>query len=166
MPRTRVIPDTHVFAAIQRLLDRGGDKAVSFGSVSATTGLAPPTLVQRYGSRDGMVRAARLAFWDEVEHRTALAIAGTADKGPQGLLKAIGPVDAGAVAADLRIPDLAARATGWRAAVETALAHRLGNTPKSRESAALLFAAWQGQALWSAAGEPAFRLKDAVKRLT
>ena len=32
MPRTRVIPDTHVFAAIQRLLDRGGDKAVSFGS--------------------------------------------------------------------------------------------------------------------------------------
>ena len=166
MPRTRTVPDDQVFAAIQRLLDQGGDKAVSFGSVAATTGLAPPTLVQRYQSRDGMVRAARLAFWDALEHRTVEAIATTADKGPQGLLKAIGPVDAAAIATDLRSPDLAARAAGWRAAVEAALAQRLGNTPKARESAALLFAAWQGQCLWAAAGEPAFRLKDAVKRLT
>ena len=92
---------------IQRLLDQGGDRAVTFGSVAETTGLAPPTLVQRYQSRDGMVRAARLAFWDALDHRTAEAIAGTADKGPQGLLKAIGPVAAGAIAVDLRDPDLA-----------------------------------------------------------
>jgi hypothetical protein len=81
-------------------------------------------------------------------------------------LKAIGPVNAGAVANDLRTPELAARANGWRAAVEAALGQRLGNSPKARESAAILFAAWQGQALWAAVGEPAFRLKDAVKRLT
>ena len=166
MPRTRTVPDETVFAAVRRLLDQGGDKAVSFATVAATTGLAPPTLVQRYKSRDGMVRAARLAFWDALDHRTAEAIAGTADKGPQGLLKAIGPVDVAAIAADLRHAELAARATGWRAAVEAALALRLGNSPKARESAALLFAAWQGQSLWAAAGEPAFRLKDAVKRLT
>lgn len=166
MPRTRTVPDDQVFAAIQRLLDEGGDKAVSFGSVGAATGLAPPTLVQRYQTRDGMVRAARMAFWDALEHRTAEAIAGTADKGPQGLLKAIGPVPAGTIAVDLRHPDLAARASRWRAAVETALTLRLGNSPKARESAALLFALWQGQSLWSGAGEPAFRLKDAVKRLT
>lgn len=166
MPRTRTVPDETVFAAVRRLLDQGGDKAVSFATVAATTGLAPPTLVQRYKSRDGMVRAARLAFWDALEDRTAQAIAETADKGPQGLLKAIGPVDVAAIAADLRHADLAARATGWRAAVEAALALRLGNSPKARESAALLFAAWQGQSLWAAAGEPAFRLKDAVKRLT
>jgi hypothetical protein len=43
---------------------------------------------------------------------------------------------------------------------------RLGPGAKARESAALLFAAWQGQALWAAATEPTFRLKDAVKRLT
>lgn len=166
MPRTRTVPDDQVFAAIQRLLDQGGDRAVSFGSVGAATGLAPPTLVQRYGTRDGMVLATRLAFWDALDHRTAEAIAGTADKGPQGLLKAIGPVPAGAIAADLRDPDLAARAAGWRLAVETALTQRLGNSPKARESAALLFATWQGQSLWSAAGDPVFRLKDAVKRLT
>lgn len=166
MPRTRTIPDDQVFAAIQRLLDKGGDKAVSFGSVAATTGLAPPTLVQRYGSRDGMVRAARLAAWDALERRTAEAIANTAEKGPQGLLKAIGPVDPTAFAADLRDPELAPRANGWRMGVETALTLRLGGGPKARESAALLFAVWQGQALWATAGEPSFRLKDAVKRLT
>ena len=166
MPRSRIIPDAQVFAAIQRLLEEGGDKAVSFGSVSVATGLAPPTLVQRYGSRDGMVRAARHAVWDALEVRTGEAIAGTADKGPQGLLKAIGPVDPAALAADPRDPDLATRAAAWRAGVETALALRLGSGQKAKESAALLFAAWQGQALWSRAGDTAFRLKDAVKRLT
>lgn len=139
---------------------------MSFGSVSATTGLAPPTLVQRYGSRDGMVRAARMAYWDALDHRTADAIANTADKGPQGLLKAIGSVNPTAFAADLRDPELAHRANGWRLGVETALTLRLGGGPKARESAGLLFAAWQGQVLWAGAGEPSFRLKDAVKRLT
>lgn len=166
MPRTRTIPDDHIFATIQSLMAQGGDKAVSFGSVARATGLAPPTLVQRYGSRDGMVKAARLAAWDALERRTGEAIAGTADKGPQGLLKAIGPVDIAAIAADFRDPELALRAAGWRMGVETALALRLGAGQKARESAALLFAAWQGQALWSGSGEQAFRLKDAVKRLT
>lgn len=166
MPRTRTISDETVFATIQRLLEEGGEKAVSFGSVSLATGLAPPTLVQRYGTRDGMVRAARLAAWDALDRRTAEAIAGTADKGPQGLLKALGPVDPLAITADLRDPELARRAAGWRSAVETALAQRLGAGQKARESAALLFAAWQGQALWSGAGDAGFRLKDAVKRLT
>jgi AcrR family transcriptional regulator len=166
MPRTRSIPDDQVFAVIQRLLAEGGEKAVSFGTVGKATGLAPPTLVQRYGSRDAMVRAARLSAWEALEHRTVAAIAETADKGPQGLLKAIGPVNASALAADLRDPELAQRAAGWRSGVETALTLRLGGGQKARESAALLFAAWQGQALWAEAGQTAFRLKDAVKRLT
>jgi hypothetical protein len=166
MPRTRVIPDEQVFSIIRRMLDHGGDKAVSFGTVSAATGLAPPSLVQRYGTRGAMVRAARLSAWDALDLRLAEAVAETAGKGPQGLLKALGPVNATAIARDLRDPDLAARAAKWRANVETALADRIGTGAKARESAALLFATWQGQALWSATGEPAFRLKDAVKRLT
>lgn len=166
MPRTRIIPDETVFATIQRLLEEGGDKAVSFGSVAKATGLAPPTLVQRYGNREGMVRAARLAAWDALEQRTAHAIAETAEKGPQGFLKAIGLVDFAALASDLRDPELAQRAATWRQGVETALTLRLGGGQKARESAALLFAAWQGQMLWSGAGEQAVRLKDAVKRLT
>lgn len=166
MPRTRVIPDEQVFSIIRGMLDHGGDKAVSFGTVSAATGLAPPSLVQRYGSRDAMVRAARLSAWDALDHRLAEAVAQTADKGPQGLLKALGAINAAAIAFDLRDPELAARAAKWRAGIEAALAERMGTGNKARESAALLFAAWQGQALWQAAGESAFRLKDAVKRLT
>lgn len=166
MARKRIIPDATVFGIIQRLLEEGGDKAVSFGSVATATGLAPPTLVQRYGSRDAMVRAARLAFWDMLERRTGDAVAATAGKGPQGLLKAIGPVKATDIATDLRDPELAQRAAAWRAGVEAALAERLGSGAKARESAGLLFAAWQGLALWSAVGQTDLRLKDAVKRLT
>jgi hypothetical protein len=166
MPRTRTIPDDRVFAAILRLLAEGGDKAVSFGTVSTATSLAPPTLVQRYGSRDRMVRAARLSAWDALDARTSKAISETADKGPQGLLKAIGTVDATFLASDLKDPELALRASAWRARVESALGLRLGAGAKAKESAALLFASWQGHLLWAPAGGTAFRLKDAVKRLT
>ena len=36
---------------------------------------------------------------------------------------------------------------------------------RDAEAAAMLFAAWQGQMLWRAAGGKGFRLKDAAKRL-
>jgi AcrR family transcriptional regulator len=166
MPRTRTIPDDRIFAAIQRLLDEGGDRAVSFATVAAETGLAPPTLVQRYGSRDGMVRMARLAAWDRLSATTAQAITETETKGPQALLKALGAADPAFLVSDARDPDLAQRAAAWQATVESALALRLGTGQKARETAALLFAAWQGQLLWSRIGLPGFKLKDAVRRLT
>jgi AcrR family transcriptional regulator len=166
MPRIKTISDASVFATVRQMLATGGDKAVSFAKVAAATGLAAPTLVQRFGSRDGMVRAARQAAWEALEAQTADAIAKTADKGPQALLKAISPVDAAAIAADLRDPDLAQRAAAWRATLESALSLRLGTGPKARETAALCFAVWQGQAIWDATGASGFRLKDAVKRLT
>lgn len=166
MPRQKTIPDLAVFATIQRMLSVGGDKAVSFATVAAATGLAAPTLAQRFGTRDGMVRAARHAGWQTLEAQTDKAINTSADKGPQALLKAVGTINAAVLLADFRDPDLVQRAAAWRAKVEAALALRLGTGPKARDSAALLFAAWQGQALWSPAGDSAFRLKEAVKRLT
>jgi hypothetical protein len=166
MPRTRTIPDDRVFAAVHALLADGGDKAVSFSAVSGATGLAAPTLVQRYANRQGMLKAARLASWAQRQAATEQAIVATSGKGPQALLKALAPVDAFALAFDQRDTDLVQCAQAWRATVEAALALRLGTGPKARESAALLFAAWQGQALWPALGGGGFKLKDAVKRLT
>jgi AcrR family transcriptional regulator len=166
MPRTRTIPDSRIFEAIQQLLDKGGDRAVSFATVAAATGLAPPTLVQRYGSRDGMVRAARVAAWERLSATTLQAIRATEDKGPQALLKALAATDPASLVLDARDPDLAQRAAAWQATVESALALRLGSGQKARETAALLFAAWQGQLLWSGLGQPGFKLKDAVRRLT
>ncbi len=139
---------------------------MSFASVSAATGLAPPTLVQRYGSRDNMVRATRVAAWDRLARRTSEAIRSTEDKGPQALLKALGDADPAGLVSDCRDPELAQMAAHWRAAVESALALRLGTGQKARESAALLFAAWQGQLLWSRAGPSGIKMKDAVRRLT
>ncbi|WP_309663944.1 TetR family transcriptional regulator [Tabrizicola sp.] len=163
MPRTKTIPDATIFSAIRQLLAEGGEKAVSFSTVANSTGLAAPTLVQRYGSRDGMVKAALLAAWDAIDAATDAAIAATADKGPQALLKAL---DVGAKPLDGRDEELRLRAARWRAAVESSLSLRVGSGEKGRETASLLFAVWQGQQLWAAAGGRGFRLKDAIKRLT
>jgi AcrR family transcriptional regulator len=165
MPRTRTIPDERIFAAIHRLLAEGGDRAVSFATVGAATGLAPPTLVQRYGSRDGMVRAARLAAWEKLSAQTLEAIVATEKKGPHALLKALGDAHPSVVTSDFRDPELAGRAVAWKATVESVLAMRLGGGTKGREAATLLFAAWQGQLAWAHAGEAGFKLKDIARRL-
>jgi AcrR family transcriptional regulator len=173
MGRNRTIPDDDVFLAIRRLLAEGGEKAVAFSSVARATGLAAPTLVQRYGSRDAMLRAALMRAWDGLEAATALAEAEApaSPKGAAQLLKALSgdhseTADLALLAADFRDPPVRARAAAWRERVEAALALRLGGGAKGREAAAILFAAWQGQALWRLAGERTFRIKDAIRRLT
>lgn len=161
MARRRAISDDRVFAAVQKLLAQGGERAVSFSAVAAATGLAGSTLVQRYGNRLGMIRAARLAAWDRLQAATEAAMVATADKGAAGLLKALGAVDVSALVADLRDPTLRDRALAWRAMLESALALRLGGA-KAAEVAKILFAVWQGQLLWDPQG---LRLKDVIKRL-
>lgn len=174
MSRTKTIPDLAIYAAIRRILARRGDKAVSFSSVAQATGLAPATLVQRYGSRDRMVKAALLAGWDSLDARTQAAAQATLSKGPHALLKALasgadpeadGEADLGLLVMDMRDATLRMRAADWRAAIEAALAPRMGGGEQGREAAALLFAAWQGQMLWDRAGGKGFRLKDAARRL-
>ncbi|MFN7223420.1 MAG: transcriptional regulator [Paracoccaceae bacterium] len=162
-----------MYACIRALLTKSGDRAASFGAVSRATGLAAPTLVQRYGSQEAMVRAALMDGWDALDRATDAA-EGASDlsvKGAQMFLKSLGAergetADLSLLAADFRDPALRDRALAWRARVEQALAMRLGGGAKGREAAALLFAAWQGQLLWMAAGDKGFRLKDAIKRLT
>lgn len=173
MARPRSIPDAEIFAAIRLLLSRDGEKAASFGAVARATGLAAPTLVQRYGSQAGMIRAALLDAWDRLDAATTLAMADRdmTAKGAQTLLKALADEapDADGIAllaSDFRDPALRDRAAAWRQRVEDALAQRLGAGGKGRDAAAILFAAWQGQALWQVAGGRSFKLKDAVRRLT
>ena len=167
MSRPRTIPDDAIFAEVRRLLAEGGDKAVAFASVARATGLAAPTLVQRYGSREGMVRAALMAAWDALDAQTAAAEVG-ADTA-LALLKALGAgaetADLSRLAADFRDPALRARAEAWRGRVEAALVLALGGGPKAREAAAMLFVAWQGRMLWQDVGGKGIRLKELVRRL-
>lgn len=164
MARPRTLPDSAVLAAVRQLLAAGGDKAVSFGAVGRATGLAPSTLAQRYGSVDAMRAAAVRDGWQVLAEATATVLDATAGKGPQGLLKALDAVagEVGLLLAGSTGEAGRARAADWRRMVETALAQRFGPGGKGREAAAILFAAWQGQAMWGGDG---FRIKDAAKRL-
>ncbi len=192
MARPRTLPDSDVFAAILHRIATEGEKAVSFASIARATGLAGASLVQRYGGLPQMVEQALVWGWDQLEARATAAEVAAHDKGPQALLKALGdggpnlpiaappmaalPMAAPSMAAppmaalpmaalltaSLRSARLRARAAGWRAKVEAMLTARLPDP----ERAAILFAAWQGQLLWEAAGDKGFRLKDALKRLS
>ncbi len=167
MARPRSIPDAEIFAAIRALLARDGEKAVAFGTVARLTGLAAPSLVQRYGNRDGMIRAALLDGWQDLQTRTAA----TAEVQPHALLKVMAEpaavmTDPALMALTLRDATLRAAAEAWRAELESLLALRLGAGTKGAEAAAMLFAAWQGQLLWRHAGGKGFRVKEAAKRLT
>lgn len=172
MPRKKIIPDTEVFAIVRRLLAEGGDKAVAFGSVARATGLAASTLVQRFEKRENMVRAALADGWDQLDAACAEAEKNTAmgQKGAAAFLKSLGAEATGAadlslLAIDFRDAHLRIRAEEWRARVETALAFRLGQGARARETAAILFAVWMGQVLWLPAGGKAFKIKDVLKRL-
>jgi len=167
MARPRTVPDADIYAVIRRLLTAEGEKAVAFGSVSKAIGLAPPTLVQRYGNREGMIRAALLAGWQELTEMTEQLA--SAEVTAHGLLKALtaparGMTDPAMMALCARDPEVREAAARWRQQVETALAQRLGGSGRTGE-AAILFAAWQGQTLWLDTGGKGFRLKDAARRL-
>ncbi len=173
MGRTKTVSDAEIFVAIRQLLAAGGEKAVAFASVARATGLAGPTLVQRFGSRAAMIRAAHLAAWDRLDAATAMIVAKSdlSVKGAQKLLKSLSDGHADAVdltmlSMDFRDSVLRLRAENWRQSVETTLGLQLGGGAKGREAAALLFAAWQGQMLWQLAGGKGFKIKDAVKRFT
>lgn len=164
MPRHRTLPDTEVFALVLAAMTNQGEKAISFGNLSRSCGLAPATLAQRFGSVEGMVHAALAAEWDRlcaaVEAETA-----DPDKGAQGLLKRLPAPGAAMLAASQRDAGLRARADDWRLRVEAAVAARRGGSPKGREVAAMLVAAWYGRLLWDAFGAKGFKLSDLMKRL-
>lgn len=161
MARPRTIPDAVVHDAVLALIRLGGDKAVTFSAVAARAGLAASSLAERHGSVAGMIADARNGIWDRVEAATtvALAQAPMTAKGATGLLKALSGYGVPPVSADPM------RAGHWRATIEAALAQRLGGGTRGRESAAILFAVWQGQLAWGGVGGKLPRLKDVLRRL-
>ncbi len=169
MARTKLISDRDVFQQVLALLLQNGEKAVTFSTVSAATGLAPTTLVQRFGSCNEMILSAIAQAWAELDSLIEAATLDTAplNKGLPGLLKSLaGPIDPGALLTlSLRDPGLIGQAKAWRHKVEQAIAARIDVSAKAKETAALIFAAWQGRMLWDAGGGKGFRLGDAIKRL-
>lgn len=169
MPRRKIHSDADVLKAARQLFAMGGAKAVSFGNLSRATGLAASTLAQRFGTVEGLEAAAARAGWVEASARLEAADLASQGKGPQALLKALeeGLEDdplgiAGLVTLSQRDPAAWEAATAWRCQLEMRLALRIGQGEKARQTAQVLFAAWQGRLIW---GNSDLRLKDLVRRI-
>ncbi len=173
MARPRRIPDTSVYALIRTMLAQDGPRGVSFAAVAARSGLAAPSLVERYGSRDRMVLAALTEGWDRIDQLTALAISATGkgSKGAAALLKSLAPADPALPPPELPVllgqlldAPLRLRAAAWRDRVIAALGEKLGHPGHAR--AEMLFAAWQGRLFWEPMIDQSFRLRDAARLFT
>ena len=58
-PRPRTVPDEHILGAAQRAMSRLGPARLTLAEVAKEAGLSPATLVQRFGSKRGLM----LALW-------------------------------------------------------------------------------------------------------
>lgn len=56
-PRTRGKPDSELLAGTARVIDRLGPHRLTLAAVGRETGLAPATLLQRFGSKRGLLLA-------------------------------------------------------------------------------------------------------------
>ncbi|MBE2276897.1 MAG: transcriptional regulator [Rhodobacteraceae bacterium] len=166
MPRKKILSDDAVLIEARRLHAEGGDKALTFGALSLATGLAASTLSQRFGTVEGLAAAAARSGWLALIETADAEGSRTANKGPQGYLKAL---EATGAAMAPRLLELGRRdgaamalAADWRGRVETTLALRLGQRERARTAAQAIFVAWQGQILWQGEGP---KIKDLAKRL-
>ena len=159
MPRKRTMTDEvlldHALAVVREV----GPDGLTFGAVAERAGLAASTIVQRFGSKPALLRAALLRAWDRLDDDTAAAIA-VAGRGAKGaidlLVRLSGQYEAHDYADQLRIlredlrdPVLTERGQAWLAALVDAIEARVPGVP-----GILVVAQWQGTlAVWSFTGE-------------
>ncbi len=173
MPRKRTVPDEALLSTALSIVRASGPDALSFGSLAARVDLAASTLVQRFGSRANLLRAALSFAWDRLDEETARACA-EAPSGAAGVVDLLvrlsgqydsadsggsgGPGFGGfgdfadqlmLLREDLRDPVLRARGQAWldtlAAAVEERLADAPGDMPRDVAGLGeLVVAQWQG----------------------
>src|SRR5690606_23904467 len=138
---TRTVADHDILDAAIGILRRNGPAELTLALVGGAVGLSPATLVQRYGTKDALLRAALLRMWDRVDEATAAADArrpvsvegavamlvgrsvaygGSSDEDAQGLLL---------LREDFRDAALLARGVYWGEALVRVLGRRLTDDP-------------------------------------
>ena len=159
MPRPRTVSDAELLGGALAVAARVGPDSVTFAAVAAEVGLSPATLVQRFGSKPALLKAALLHGWDQLEAQTA-ALDATLPETPGGAIEMLvtlsGPDDPQGFADGLRVlradfqdPDLMLRGERWGRFLAEALGRRLadGSGPRP-DLGALMAAQWQGTILW------------------
>jgi AcrR family transcriptional regulator len=158
MPRNRTIPDDVVLSAALDIVHADGPAALSFGTLAERVGLAGSTLVQRFGSRAGLLQRALLQAWDRLDAETARADA-AAGPGRAGVVDLL--VDLSGeyteedfadqllvLREDLRDPVLRTRGEAWIDALAGMIDRRLAGDPPG--PGRLVVAHWQGTlTVWS-----------------
>ncbi|MDR7146403.1 TetR family transcriptional regulator [Rhizobium sp. BE258] len=160
MPRTRTLQDEQLLEMVLALIHAEGPDAASFGAVAKVSGLSGSTLVQRFGTKAAMLRAALMHAWDGLDAQTA-KLAASSEKTPGGAVALLTGLsqdygeDAAAYAQgllvlreDFRDPLLRARGAAWAKALTEALAECLSAAPDPATSARLMLSQWQGSLLW------------------
>ncbi len=163
MPRPKKIADDDVLDQAGEIIGRGGPAALTFAAVGAKSKLSPATLVQRFGTREALMRATLLRMWDGLDEATAAADA-KHPLDPDGAIALLVQLSAGYGASgddddvaqgllllreDFRDPVLRARGAAWGEALAAALGRRLSTDPAAQPTLGRLMASqWQGALLW------------------
>ncbi|HEX6421751.1 MAG TPA: helix-turn-helix domain-containing protein [Acidimicrobiales bacterium] len=155
MPRKRSISDDDLLDAALRIVRSRGPDALTFGALAPQVGLAGSTIVQRFGTKAGLLRAALSRAWDLLDQATAAAVA-AAGPGPGGVVELLvaltgqyGVDDDFAdqlllLREDLRDPVLRARGQAWLATLTDAVERRLPGPPGRPGLGRIVVAHWQG----------------------
>jgi len=173
MARPRRISNEDVLAGALRVMFRTGPAELTLAAVAAEVGIAPPTLVQRFGDKRGLILAALAQDNEGFAAVLAAAPKGTGRAAVLDLFLSLTPdFDDPAVLAtgllwvreDFRDPGLNALARARWTLLRAAVAERLPPLPIAPDLAArLLEAQWQGAFnQWGFFAEG--RLRDFVAR--
>ena len=156
MPRPKSLPDETVLENALALMRQNGPDSLSFGALAKATGLSGATLVQRFGSKPALIKAATSHAWNLLDRATSEAIAAAPDgaEGVVALLVALsgyGEIETYAdnlliLREDLRDPDLRARGRAWHAVLTAAIRARLPD--RDEAFATIVLDQWQGCLLW------------------
>lgn len=160
MPRPRTISDEQLLLVVLEVIQSEGPDAATFAAISKASGLSGSTLVQRFATKAGMLRAALLHAWDQLDAETA-RLAEVVEKTPEGAIALLTGLsqdygDNPAAYAeglmllqeDFRDPVLRARGAAWGAALTVTLAECLRERKDAKTIARLMLSQWQGSLLW------------------
>lgn len=160
MARNKTIPDSQVLDTIFETVLENGPSNLTFAQASKACGLSPATLVQRYGTRDGLTHAALLRAWDRLDAETHAADQ-EEPLSPDGAIKILLRLMPAETAErdttngllvlheDIRNPALRARGAAWGHQLAEILGRRLSDHPEEGKKLGWQMASiWQGAHIW------------------
>lgn len=159
MGRSKKVSDAELMDRLLVVIGRDGPD-LSFAQAAKYADLAPATLVQRFGTREGMVESTLLHAWARLEEATHAAHteATTDPAGAVDLLLRLTNSGSGEVdfsegllllREDFRNPVLRARGAAWEKQLTAALGQRLSQDPTlAAVLGRQLISIWQGAIIW------------------